>query len=201
MTLPGIGRLAVILTLTAGLAGCLDMNVDVAITSETDGKVTVTQVMDKSMYDMIMSGDAAETNFCDGGETTIVGETATCVIVSEGKFDDLDFGDDSDDSAVITSAGPGLVRVSFPTDNITSEMGADTGAAAGEELDAETKAMMAAFFEGHTITFRIGGVEVTDTNMTLADDGRSAETVIPFLDLINGTTDLPDELFAIIRVE
>jgi hypothetical protein len=35
--------------------------------------------------------------------------------------------------------------------------------------------------------------------MTLAGDGKSAEQVIPFLDLINGTAELPDELYAVVR--
>lgn len=46
---------------------------------------------------------------------------------------------------------------------------------------------------------RIKGKEVTDTNMTLAADKKSAEIVIPFLDLINGTVELPDEIYATVK--
>jgi hypothetical protein len=35
--------------------------------------------------------------------------------------------------------------------------------------------------------------------MDLSSDKKSAETVLPFLDLINGTSDLPDELYAVVR--
>ena len=62
------------------------------------------------------------------------------------------------------------------------------------------KAMMQQFFEGHAITIRIKGKEVIDTNMTKAGDGKSAEIVIPFLDLINGTVELPPELYATVKV-
>ena len=48
------------------------------------------------------------------------------------------------------------------------------------------------------ITIRVKGKEVLDTNMDRKDG--AAEKVIPFLDLINGTTDLPAELYATVRV-
>jgi hypothetical protein len=58
--------------------------------------------------------------------------------------------------------------------------------------------MMQQFFEGHAITLRIKGQEVLDTNMTKTANG--AEVVIPFLDLINGTVELPPELYATVKV-
>jgi hypothetical protein len=46
---------------------------------------------------------------------------------------------------------------------------------------------------------RISGKQITDTNMTLTDDRKAAEIVIPFIDLINGTLELPEELYATVR--
>lgn len=57
---------------------------------------------------------------------------------------------------------------------------------------------MKQFFEGHAITLRITGKEILDTNMTKSANG--AEVVIPFLDLINGTINLPPELYATVKV-
>jgi hypothetical protein len=59
--------------------------------------------------------------------------------------------------------------------------------------------MMKQMFENHFLTIRIGGTEVTDTNLTLNDDKTAAEMKIPFLDLINGTAKLPDELYAVVK--
>ena len=57
--------------------------------------------------------------------------------------------------------------------------------------------MMKTYFEGHTITIRIKGKKVLETNMTKVGDN-AAETVIQFTDLLDGKADLPDELFAVV---
>jgi len=58
--------------------------------------------------------------------------------------------------------------------------------------------MMKQMFDNHFLTLRIGGTEVTDTNMTLSDDHTTAEIKIPFTDLISGTAKLPEELYAVV---
>ena len=45
----------------------------------------------------------------------------------------------------------------------------------------------------------ISGKAISDTNMTLTPDKTAAEIKIPFLDLISGTTKLPDELYAVVQ--
>ena len=204
MKLKTLGKLAAMLVLGAALTGCIDADVDVKLTSATTAKATMTQVMGADFYSMVkMSAEqaAADTNanndedqFCAKGELTENKDgTATCVIVEEGKFADLTMGS-KDETVVFTPAGPGLVRVSLPTADMKSEIGAD------DAMDEETKKMVEAFFTGHGVTVRFSGVEVTETNMTLSADKTSAEQKIPFLDLINGTAELPDELYAVVRV-
>ena len=201
MNLKAIGKLAAVLLLGGALTGCIDADVDVVVTSQTTAKATMTQVMGADFYSMVkMNAEQApadaptDDEFCaDGDLTENADGTATCVIEEEGPFADLTFGSD-EPTVAFAAAGPGLVRVSLPTAQMKSEIGAD------EAMDAETKAMVEAFFKGHAITLRFSGAEVTETNMTLSDDKSSAESKIDFLDLINGTTDLPDELFAVVRV-
>lgn len=194
MGLKIIGKLAATLALGAGLAGCIDVDVDLAITSQTTARATMTQTMGADFYAMVkMSGETGDDEFCAEGDITENADgSATCVIVEEGAFADLSLGE-GEDAMVITAAGPGLVRVALPTAEMKSEIGAN------EEMDEETRQMVEAFFAGHAITIRVSGAEVVETNMTLSADKRSAETMLPFLDLINGTTDLPDELFAVVR--
>jgi hypothetical protein len=198
MGLKAIGKLAVTLMLGASLAGCIDATVDVELTSETTAKATLTQVMGADFYAMVkMSAEESEEGseeFCAEGELTEEADgSATCVVSEEGTFDQLTTLGDEDNSLTFTSAGPGLVRVALPTADMVAGMGAD------EEMDAETKQMLEAFFTGHSVTIRVSGAEVTDTNMKLSGDKKSAETVLPFLDLINGTAELPDELYAVVR--
>ena len=201
MNLKAIGKLTAMLLLGGALAGCIDADVDVVVTSQTTAKATMTQIMGADFYSMVkMNAEQApadaptDDEFCaDGDLTENADGTATCVIEEEGPFADLTFGSD-EPTVAFAAAGPGLVRVSLAPAQMKSEIGAD------ESMDAETKAMVEAFFKGHAITLRFSGAEVIETNMTLSDDKSSAETKIDFLDLINGTTDLPDELFAVVRV-
>ena len=202
MILRTLGKLAAMLLLGGALAGCIDADVDVVVTSATTARATMTQTMGAEFYSMLKmdaeqatdGGEADEDQFCADGQLTENADgTATCLIVEEGVFADLRMGND-EPSVVFAEAGPGLVRVSLPTAAMKAEIGAD------ESLDEETRNMVEAFFAGHSINLRFSGAEVTETNMTLSADKTAAETKIKFLDLIQGTAELPDELFAIVRV-
>ena len=105
---------------------------------------------------------------------------------------------------LIGQKGPGLVlltpgidrmvRVSLRTARMKTEIGAD------EAMDDETRKMVEAFFAGRGATVRFSGLEITDTNMDLSSDGRSAQQKIQFLDLLRGTADLPEEVYAVVQV-
>jgi hypothetical protein len=197
-----VGRLAGVVLLGLSLAGCIDAKVDIAVTSPTTAKAVMTQVMSADFYAMVKlnaqqagpDAPTADDEFCAKGALSENPDgSATCVVTEEGPFADLNLGTDQK-SVTFASAGPGLVRVALPTADMKREIGAD------EAMDAETQKMVEAFFTGHAITLRFSGLEVTDTNMTLSADRTAAEQIIPFIDLINGTTALPDELYAVVRV-
>lgn len=203
MSLRWVGRLAGIVLLAAGLAGCVDARVDIEVTSPTTAKAVMTQVMTTDFYAMIkMNADhsdadkpAGDNEFCAHGKLSENADgSATCIVSEEGPFADINLGNDRP-AVTFTPAGPGLVRVALPTAEMKRKIGAD------QAMDAETRKMIEAFFADHAITLHFSGLEVRDTNMTLSADKASAEQVIPFLDLINGTAALPDELYAVIRVQ
>jgi hypothetical protein len=201
MNLKIIGQLAGALALTVGLAGCMDVTMDVEILSDTNGKATTTMVMGADFYAMAKAGmaqegqeGASQDGFCqeEGAVLTENADgSATCTVTVEGAFADLKTGE-GDDGAKFEVVSPGVVKVSFSTADMSGELGT-------EGQDEETKAMMQAFFEGHNVTLRIRGNEITESNMTISADKKSAEIVIPFLDLINGTANLPAELFATVK--
>lgn len=197
MTFKLLSRLAGVVMLSVGLAGCMDVTMEIDVQSETTGKTTTTSVMGADIYSMVKtstkSDDSGE-GFCqEAGANLVENEdgSATCTLVAEGEFAALKGADGKDDGAKFEVVSPGVVKVSFSTADMKNEVG-------GEGQDEETKAMMQQFFEGHAITIRIKGKEIVETNMTKSGDG--AEIVIPFLDLINGTAELPDELFATVKV-
>jgi hypothetical protein len=198
MTFGFVTRLAGAAGLTLALAGCIDATVDIEVLSETTARATMTQVMGADFYAMVkMSAEEMESEdadaFCAEGELTEHEDgSATCVVTEEGTFAELIAGMESEEGGMtFTAAGPGLVRVAFDTTDMAEEVSGE------EEMDAETKQMMEAFFTGHNITIKVSGREVVETNMESVDGG--AQKVIPLLDLINGTADLPDELYAVVR--
>ncbi|MDR3474205.1 MAG: hypothetical protein P4M09_21360 [Devosia sp.] len=217
MKLGLIGRAAGALALSLSLAGCIDVTMDVKVKSETEAQGTMTQTISAQFYPMIKASASSDTDksassFCkkeDGG--TLVENSdgsATCTVTKQGKFADLSF-DNGKEQAMFTSAGPGLVRVAFPTDEF--QKGLDAAAKAGDSAaaadDAQAKAAaeqmkqaMAAYFAGHFLTIRIEGGEITESNMTIAPDRQSAEDKIAFTDIIAGTAKLPTELYAIVKV-
>jgi hypothetical protein len=56
---------------------------------------------------------------------------------------------------------------------------------------------MKTYFEGHTATIRIKGKRITETNMNKVADN-TAEMVLNFTELLDGTANLPEELFAVV---
>lgn len=195
MPLPAFARLAGAAALSLALAGCMDVTVDVAVLSETAARSTVTQFISADFYPMMqMSMEGEDEVLCEEGTLTENPEgSAVCVIVQEGPFASLVTGPEGEESGIrFSSAGAGLVRVGFDTEGLSDEVGGD------DELDDETRQMMEAILAGNTITLRISGGEVVETNMERVDGG--AQTVILLLDLLDGGLDMPDELYAVIRV-
>ena len=190
-----IAKIAGALALTFGLAGCIDMTNDIYVTSTTTAKATITSVMAKDIYAMVKAGgNEGEDPFCKGeGETLTENEdgSGTCVAISEGEFASLKF-DDGGSKPVITSNDDGTVRIAISTKDMMGDLGADS--------DPETAAMMKQMFEGHFLTIRFGGPEIVESNMDAAPDSAEyVEIKIPFLGLLDGSAELPDELYAIIR--
>ena len=195
-------KLAVVLALGGALTGCIDANVDVQLTSASTAKATTTQIMGADFYAMIKmnadqqaeTAEPADDGFCAKGTLSEHKDgSASCVTVEQGAFADLTLGS-KQRIVTFAPAGAGLVRVSLPTDKMKDEVGAN------ETMDEETKKMVEAFFAGHALTVKFSGLAVTETNMTLSADKTSAETKIKFLDLLQGTGDLPDEYYAIVQV-
>jgi len=192
-----LGKIAGVVALTMGLAACVDMTEEVAVTSDTTAKATMTMVMGADIYAMMKSADSSDSKsekFCskEGEQLTENSDgSATCVATSEGSFDDLKF-DEGDSKPTFTVVSPGVVRASFPTKDMAGDLGKDNS-------DPQTAAMMKQMFEGHFVTLRISGKQVTESNMTINADKTSAEIKIPFLDLINGTAKLPEELYAVVQ--
>ena len=209
-----LGRLAGVvgaLAITAGLAGCMDVNAEIEVLSATAGKATTSMTIGADFYPMIKqmaaSGDASTKSepFCgkEGEKLTENADgSATCVTVKEGELAALTAGEDGgpSDDASFTEVSPGVIRVAFKTSDMKSQVA--EGAGGGAETDKaqadQAMAMIKPYFEGHKISITIKGKKITETNMTASGDNTSATTEIPFNDLLDGKATVPDELYAIV---
>ena len=206
-----LGRLAGVLAITAGLAGCMDVNAEIEVLSATTGKATTSMTIGADFYPMIKQmaasgGDTkTTTDFCKkAGEslTENADGSATCVTTKEGELETLTAGEDGSpsDDASFTEVSPGVIKVVFKTSEMKSQVaeGAGGGAETDEAQAAQALAMIKPYFEGHKISITIKGKKITETNMTASGDGTSATTEIPFNDLLDGKATVPDELYAIV---
>lgn len=202
MTLKTISRLAGIALLSAGLAGCMDVTAEIDVLSETTGKTTTTMTVGAEFYPMIKQmaeaggeGTDASDAFCkEAGDvlTDNADGSGTCTSIKEGDLATLTADDDGPNSDTsFTVVSPGVVRVAFKTNEMTSQI------TEGGGEDPQAAAMMKTYFEGHTATIRIKGKRITDTNMTKVGDN-AAEVVLSFTELLDGTATLPEEYFAVV---
>lgn len=203
MTLKTVSRLAGIVLLSAGLAGCMDVTAEIDVLSETTGKTTTIMTVGSEFYPMIKQmaeagaeGADSSDAFCKE-EGDVLTENAdgsgTCTSVKEGELTTLSGEDGPNSDTSFTVVSPGVVRVAFKTNEMTSQISEGAGGAE----DEQTKAMMKTYFEGHTATIRIKGKRITETNMTKVGDN-AAEVVLNFTELLDGTANLPEEFFAVV---
>ncbi len=189
-----IGRIGGALALMLGLAGCIDMTSDVYITSSTTAKARVTSTMSAEIYAMVKANADSDEPFCseDGASLTENADgSATCVAVSEGTFAELQF-DDGGNEPVFTTNPDGTVRIVIATKDMIGDLGADD--------DPQTAEMLKSLFDGHFLTIRFGGAQIVDSNMPPAPDSANyVESRLPFLGLMNGSLELPDEFYVVVR--
>jgi hypothetical protein len=188
-------KAAAALLVVAGLGGCFDLDMEVEIVGADKALGRVLTTLPKDFVDLadLQSGNS---DFCgEGSEILETDEAYTCMETYEGDFATL-FPADKDDETVptIEIVGPGLARISFPTADMRANLAGSSG------NDADAIAMMAPMFEGHTITLRVIGRKILDTNMVKAADGRSAELSIPLMGLLTGEIEIPDEAYAVVQI-
>lgn len=117
---------------------------------------------------------------------------ATCMDSSEGAFADIALGD-LKQPLQFTPQADGTVRIALPTAQLREAINAEIMG------DPELTTIIPALFASRRIVIRFSGDAVTETNMTLAKDEKSASQSIAILDLLNGKAALPAELYAVVR--
>lgn len=201
MNFKTLGRLAGVLAITAGLAACVDVEAEIEVLSETEGKTTTTMTMSSEIYPMLKDMAASggdQPDFCNE-EGDVLTEnadgSATCFSVKEGDLTELTKGDDDSNDTTFTVVRPGVVRVGFKTGELTSDVTKGQDGADSAET-AQVMAMMRPYFADRAIKIRIKGKKIVESNMTVS--GNTAETTLLWTDLLDGKTDVPAELFAIV---
>lgn len=198
MTLVSPGKLAATLMLVGTLAGCVDAAVEVELAGSETARMVVTQAMNADFYGMLDaeagrdSDDGAKhpERFCMEGELTEKRDgSAICTIAVEGTLRQLNR---AGQPVRFTSEEDGLVRIELALEEVRDAIGAG-------ETDEDGRRMLEAFFSGRKLTVNFSGGAIVDTNMEASADGQTATAVLPLLDVINGTGDWPDVLYAVVR--
>ena len=194
MPMPAFARIAGAVALTAALAGCIDVEMDIDVLTDNTARGTMTATIDKQMYDMMMAqGGDTSADFCETGTITVGDTTVTCVDVREGAFDELDFDEEAEGAEpTIVNEGGGRVRVTIPLNEVPASMGE-------EAQDPQAMAMISAMFQDKNMVIRISGGRIIDSNLEIAPDGQSASLTIPFTDLFSGSATFPAEAYAVVQ--
>ena len=181
--------------ITLGLAACVDISMDIEISSETEATATVITAMSSDIYAMISAQAEEGDDFCDDGELVETGPSVECIVVRSGPFDELELGDEEGEGPIIEAIGNRQVRVTFPVGELVDQVSEGTGV--GD--DPEMAALFAQMFEGAQITLSVSGGPIVSSNMEIADDGQSALIEIPLTDILTGQTELTEDLFAVVQ--
>lgn len=166
------------------LSACIDADVTIAFTSETEVTTTGEMRIARELFDMMgKSADAA----CPGGTGALTDTGFTCVqtktmtveeLLAEAPRGNQGTPEDLTAAANITRLENGNIQVSLDFSELMK------GQQGAEELKGMAK-MMKAAVAGHNFTFHISGPEIVSTTGTLSEDGLTATRIIPvstFLD-------------------
>lgn len=192
-----ITRAAGAVALATLLTGCFDMDVDIEVLGADEALMTTTVVLDRNTFMMLQAG-GGDSDFCGPtSEITEEADTVTCVDTERGSFAEVFDADEEDEpQPTVEAVSPGVYRIGLPTGEINDQL-----SMGGAGDNAQARAMIESLFAGRTMTVGITGKEILETNMELSEDGKTARLVISFDDVLAGTIEVPDESYAVVRVE
>lgn len=167
------------------LSGCFQAEMKIEILSPEEGQAITTVEMSRENYNSF----GTRGPFCEDGELTVGDESVVCVTVNSGTIDELTLASAENDQPVpVTRLDNGNLRVAFPIGELAKN------APSGPQA-----LMMAQMLGDSMVTIKIVGKMIVETNMTLADDGKSARFTVETLRILQRDDSLPAELFAIVN--
>jgi len=190
------------------LAGCLDMNQDLAFTADGQATMQMRMAMDASILALAAEEDGT-VNFCDTDDMTDIpqdvtvdversteGDNEVCVVTASGPIESLAAAlnegglgtgnDEADQSGQITLTDEGDGVYVF---NVAIDAGEALGAgedAGDPDAQAMQEAMMQmalAYTAGRTLSWSVTAPRIVHTTGELSADGRTATYSLALSDL------------------
>ncbi|WEK03959.1 MAG: hypothetical protein P0Y65_17475 [Candidatus Devosia phytovorans] len=160
------------------------------VDTEADGKDASTIVVPPEPEPYYFVADS----FCTHGGRMLerVDGGATCMDSSEGEFADIHL-EQLDEQVSFTPEEDGTVRIAISTAQVLQAVTPQM------DLTTESEDIVLAMFKDRKITITFSGDAVTETNMKLARDEKSASQSILILDLLTGKSEMPAEFYAVVR--
>ncbi len=174
------------------LAACFDAEMTLVFPDDNTAEATMVMIASGEFYEM---SQASGESFCEDGEEAVLDDGRySCTQTFGGTIDEAVNDPNIGEGMTIERRDGGLLFVSYDLTEITADI-APPEEAGGEEM----MAMMAASFEGHSITLNVGGSEIVETNGEVTPDGKMASFSIPLDAMMTGTTELPPSFDVLLR--
>lgn len=181
------------MVLAMSVTACIDAEITVEILSETEAEMTASASIQRALYDMTRG---TESDFCADGTVQVGEQEVTCTVTKRGPIEEIVLAENSDSNPFrLIPVGNGRVRYEV----MLQALRGAGGQSAGEMSDPMAMNMMKAAMAGRSFVFVVKGSAIEDTNMTLAEDGRSARFVLPLIDIVQGASDMPDAVYAVVN--
>ena len=178
--------------LAMSVSACIDAEITVEILSETEAEMTAAASIQRALYDMTRG---TESDFCADGTVQVGEQEVTCTVTKRGPIEDIALSENSGSNPFrLIPLGDGRVRYEITLQDLRGA----AGQSADQMSDPMAMNMMKAAMAGRSFVFVVKGAAIEDTNMTLAEDGKSAKFVLPLIDIVQGAPGVPDAVYAVV---
>lgn len=170
------------------MSACIDADVTIAFTSETEVTTTGEMQMARELFDLM--GKSAEAA-CPGGTGALTETAFSCKqtetmtveeLLAQAPRTNQGTPEDLTAAAAITRLDNGNIQVALDFSQLMK------GQQGAEELKGMAK-MMKAAVAGHSFTFHITGPQIISTTGTLSEDGLTATKIIPIAAFLDAKPD------------
>jgi hypothetical protein len=185
------------------LAACIEAEAEIFVGEDESLTSNVTLNLSRQLYDMVgLTDTETGPGLCPEGSEKIIGpETVLCNFTEVSTIEtamedaeDLRSEDEFLKDFKIERLDDETLKLVLPLefDQIENKP-------AELSVDNPTFGIIASALEGRNMTFRINALEIVSSNGDVSEDGKSVMMVIPVVELLTQSGELPPEFTAVLK--